>query len=131
MMTYMKKTMIVALMALWFASAFVVSACGDNAPQSVAPDAAVDTYPSCQSLRPACAEPQNLSRICAETGECYCDVGTKTAPMPIRCSLDMAAGLPSCPSVGCSNSQLLPCKRDGECTCTNAQGDVNTCQRTP
>jgi hypothetical protein len=77
MMIRMKTT----IMALAF-----VSACGDNAPQSIdAP--AVDPYPSCESLRPTCAAPQNLSRICVETGECYCDVGTKAAPMPTRCSL--------------------------------------------
>jgi hypothetical protein len=39
-----------------------------------------------------------------------------------------AGPLPSCASVGCTASSAL-CKRDGECSCPQADGKIVECQR--
>lgn len=72
----------------------VLAACGDNHPDdpTFEPDAGVEVadapYPGCSTIKPECAELTKISRLCAETGECYCNIGTKDDPMPIRCTWD-------------------------------------------
>lgn len=62
---------------------FALVGCVDtsSAPDAISPDAAA--YPTCASL--GCPSVSQTDRVCATTGECYCDQDGRGPAPKVRC----------------------------------------------